>query len=247
MARSFNGTTDAISARTISNLKQPCTLALWVYPTVAPSGTDQIVIANGNPASNGNNIDRGNTGVLGNHWFYTQSGLNFIDGGTTLSLNTWSHIAATDAVGAQLTYTNGSQTGTAAVGAFTAPTGANFTIGGNTHSMVGNVADVAAWTVVLTPREIFALSRGARPYQIRPGSLVGWWPLDGYGHAALDRSGYANNGTVTGTALVSGPPLVSAIPISTLKLKSFAGSSAVFRRTLSSLGTRAGSRQAVLS
>lgn len=249
MALSFNGTTDAVKARTLTNLIQPCTLALWVFPTAASSATDQLIIANGNPASNGNNIDKGNTGaVASGNWFYTQSGVGFFDGGVNLALNKWSHLAVTDNASTAIMYTNGSQTNSVGAGGFSGPSGANFTIGGNTHSMPGNVADVAAWTVILTPAEIYALGHGTRPNRIRPGSLRGWWSLDGYG-LALDRSGYNNFGTITGTALVPGPPLISAAPIlvstrSSLKTPT-ATASTVFRRTLSPLGTRAGSRQSV--
>lgn len=113
----------------------------------------------------------------------------------------------------------------------------------------GNIHDFAFWNAILSPGEWVALGAGVRPGQIRRQSLVAWWPFDGYGHPALDRSGFANNGVLTGTAFAVSPPKISAAPIFvTQNLKHTSAAAAagvVFRRTLSSIGTRTGSRQAM--
>ena len=71
----------------------------------------------------------------------------------------------------------------------------------------GRLADIGLWTgVKLTATEAAALAKGARPYQIRTGSLKGYWPLDGLQTTEPDLSGLLNNGTLTGTALAFGPP-----------------------------------------
>jgi hypothetical protein len=77
----------------------------------------------------------------------------------------------------------------------------------------GALADAAAWTVVLSDFEIAALGAGARPYRIRPGSLVGYWPLQGKASPEPDFSNNANNGTVTGTTTtVFDPPFMQMTP-----------------------------------
>lgn len=76
----------------------------------------------------------------------------------------------------------------------------------------GSMADQALWGVALTTAEIVALSKGARPYTVRPASLLGYWPLDGLQSPEPDLSGNANNGTLTNTALAFGPPLMMFTP-----------------------------------
>lgn len=57
-------------------------------------------------------------------------------------------------------------------------------------SFGGQIAEVAVWNVALDPLEIYKLAQGKGitylPLQMRPGSLLGYWPLDG-----------PNGGTVT--------------------------------------------------
>jgi|SRR6516162_2360494 len=102
------------------------------------------------------------------------------------------------------------------VGTLVAASPANLTIGNLPNNGVawdGNVADAAVWDgVLLTATEHAALGRGARPYQIRKGSLKGWWPLDGFSSPEPDLSGNANNGTLTGTTRVFGPPMMAFTP-----------------------------------
>lgn len=76
----------------------------------------------------------------------------------------------------------------------------------------GSLADIAFWNVDLTAAEATALANGARPSQIRPKSLAGWWPLTGLQSPEPDLSGSKNNGTVTGTTPAFGPPLMAFTP-----------------------------------
>lgn len=122
--------------------------------------------------------------------------------------------------------------------------------GGPSEYVSGVIADAAVWTAALTAGEIAGLARGARPFQIRRGSLVSYYPLTGIQSPEPDLSGLANNGTVVGTINAFGPPVMQFTPRWPQVVVAGTGPpppTTVFRRTLSALGTRTGSRQAVAS
>jgi hypothetical protein len=82
------------------------------------------------------------------------------------------------------------------------------------RNWTGSIAEFAIWNgALLTQTEVSALAKGARPWTIRKGSLVGYWPLDGLASPEPDLSGNKGNGTVTGAlpALI-GPPLMMMTP-----------------------------------
>lgn len=81
-----------------------------------------------------------------------------------------------------------------------------------TNQWLGRMADCGIWNVVLTPTEVSALGKGILPYTIRKSSLVSYHPLDGLQSPEPDLSGNANNGTLTGTAFVVGPPVMQFTP-----------------------------------
>jgi hypothetical protein len=106
----------------------------------------------------------------------------------------------------------------------------------------GMLADLAMWDgAQLTQTEAIALATGARPYQIRPGNLSAWWPMDGYMADWLNRVGIMPSvgtgainlpgpnippaispGSITGTKLQPNSVLLSTSPIPTiLDLKQF--------------------------
>lgn len=130
---------------------------------------------------------------------------------------------------------------------WSANTGTHFYFGNATSAggrqLSGSIADIAIWNAPLAQGEVTALANGARPGSIRQGSLIGWWPLDGQQSPEPELSGNAKNATVTGTTSTSGPPIMMLTPRWPRQLDAAAASSIVFRRSLSSLGTRVGSRQ----
>jgi hypothetical protein len=217
MARSFNGTSDLIDCGSRVNRPLAITISAWVNFSALSNAYSAVVCRNG-----GGTVYQlfvKSTGLLA---VYVQATtlINYDGAGShTLSTSVWYHLLYTySPSGIGITgYVNG------AVDATTGSNGAMSTSGtastlqfsndaGSPGRMVaGSIAEPAQWNVVLSPAEITALSKGAVPSSIRPGSLDGYWDLRGYGHPALDRSRYKNNGVLTGTKLAVGPPLLSPL------------------------------------
>ena len=143
-------------------------------------------------------------------------------------------------------YKNGTSVGTSAGTTFTASGGGGYVIGNlevfNRQSD-SYLSDFAYWNVTLTPGEAKALASGVRPNTIRPSSLVIWLPIDGLQSPEPDLSGNAYNGTVTATSLAPGPPVTLFTPRAPMFTVAAAGFTAKYRKSLSPIGTRIGSRQ----
>jgi hypothetical protein len=90
--------------------------------------------------------------------------------------------------------------------------GFGYDVGTAGRNFPGSLADGAQWNTNLSAAEITALSKGARPYTIRPANLLGWWPLDGLQSPEEELSGAKNNGTLTGTTAAFGPPYMQFTP-----------------------------------
>jgi hypothetical protein len=138
-------------------------------------------------------------------------------GSATIAANTFVNVTVTVSVGSGTAtgYVNGVSD---ASGAGAASIGANASGGGygsdfGVHFYVGSIAHGAMWNVVLTLPEIISLAYGAFVSSIRPQSLMFWHPLDGYIHPVFDKSGRGVFGTLSGTTLTAGPPLLSSAPI----------------------------------
>jgi hypothetical protein len=134
---------------------------------------------------------------------------------TGYSVNTWHHVAAVEASATDhRVFIDGGSKGTSTTSV--SPAGADRTsigrladgTGGQFFS--GRIAHVAIWNVALTDDEILALARRLHPVRIRPGSLVGYWPV---GVGSPDPNWAAGttalNMTVTGTTIADNPPIMS--------------------------------------
>jgi hypothetical protein len=88
----------------------------------------------------------------------------------------------------------------------------------------GSLAEICCWNAALTAGEVAAFNAGARAHQIRPASIVGYWPLDGLSSPEPDLSGSAHNMTLTGSpAQANGPPIsvfTRRQPLSTISVAS---------------------------
>ncbi len=226
MSRSFNGSSDQILTGVVSasSITTQLSLSAWIKPsafTNAYNGAAGVI----------------NTNLLAFAIFYTKSTgkmawytqsravsgvVTAVDPGTaTLSVGTWYNIILTVTVSAaniMSTYVNGISDGTNNGGGpdnfqfLTEPLGIGFDNANPGRNFPGSIADVALWNVALTATEVTAIAQGARPFTVRPANLISYLPVDGLQSPEPDLSGNANNGTVTGAALASGPPFMPFTP-----------------------------------
>jgi concanavalin A-like lectin/glucanase superfamily protein len=108
----------------------------------------------------------------------------------------------------------------------------------------GKQADWFWSNVLLTANEVAAIYAGVRPCIGNIRGIVSFWPFDGLVSPEIDLGGKAHNGTLTGTAFASGPPVTMLTPRWPLNSQLPAAATTAFRKTFSSIGTRTGSRQA---
>lgn len=243
MARSFNGTSDKV-AFTSGSPPTAATFSAWIRSTLVSTYGPVVDLFTTNDTkyyvkSNGTSA-----------FYVGGSGTYDGSGAATFSANVWYNIVFTwgnlSAAAPFNTYVNSvlDFNGTANLASTTGTTALYGNDAAGAHFFGGSLADPTFWNVVLSTAEILALSKGVRPSKIRPNNLVFWHPLDGLQSPEPDFSGNAHNGTLTGTALASGPPIMMLTPRwPQTNPAGVVTSAAVFRRTLSSLGTRTGSRQ----
>jgi hypothetical protein len=209
MARSFNGTTDLITLGTGFTPGGSFSLAAWSYIAVTPPGVPATIFGS---TVNTNGIQFYATFNMALSLDRYGFGNYVTTANNTLSLNTWTHVGITYDGASAKAYINGALSNTGSIAL--AITGEPMFLGAvgspATSFFNGRLADCGGWNVVLTAAEFAALANGARPYQIR--SDIGYWPLDGLQSPEPDLSGNANNGTLTGTTLVAGPPMMMFTP-----------------------------------
>ena len=248
MARGFNGSSDTAQVASSSPLSPTTqvTCAAWFYTTAnAFQGliTKPAGVSWSAPYADYalDIISAGTTNVRG---FITDS--HQVIGSTIISLNAWHHAAFTYDHNIMLVYLDGVQDGTLTPGALTIGTGGQpLWLGSNisvTSPLTGRIADAAVWNTALVASEISSLSKGTRALNIRSGSLVGYWPLDGLSSPEPDLSGNKGNATLSGTALAAGPPIAPFTP-RWPQFTPAAAATTKFRKTLLPIGTRIGSRQ----
>lgn len=227
MARSFNGTSDFIDCSNSSTLN-PTTLTIsaWVYPTNLSGNNDggfnECWVCCRDDNALGRSYTFGVRGPFGGNQYpeLQINGTNLFNlstGGNPVTTNAWWHLLVNGSNGGWTAYTNGAQAGTASNALTPANTTGKTTIGKRTYSgfegwWPGRLADVAIWNVILTAGEAAGLATGARPYTVRPASLLGYWPLDGLASPEPDFSRNALNGSLTGTSAAAGPPATLFTP-----------------------------------
>lgn len=179
----FDGTGDGVNISSITNNSSTQTAAAWIYVVGAVSGNQYII----DQGDNNNWIQ-----VYNSHVRAGNSGASYCDGSTTLTTNTWYHVAKIFDGSRLKVYLNGNldcsisgsgnNPGAIRIG--------DYSSGG--YGLNGKIDDVRLYNRALSPQEIQQLSEYA------PGP-VGYWKLDeGVDGTTKDSSGNSNGGTLTG-------------------------------------------------
>lgn len=252
MSRTNNGTTFRWVEFGSSSNPNPASvsISLWVMGTGSNSGAGVAIFASTTPLRMWSIYSNGTSFT----YRFNNDGVT-INGSATLSNNVWYSVvlSCSSSTGINV-YVNGVSDGTSGTNynnGFTPNIGYRVLGDVFNNPFTGQVADLGVWSVALTSREAVSLSQGARPGLIRPNALICWGPMTGLAGLSPepDISGNKLNGVVTG-AIGSGadPPISMLTPRWPQNIAPAAASStAVFRKSLSSIGTRVGSRQMVAS
>lgn len=127
-------------------------------------------------------------------------------GATALSATTTYHVAGRADGSAVKCYVNGTEDGTAALGAMDNDT-VRFHVGNGAGDWDGMICEIAQWNVALDTAELGALADGFSPLLIRPTALQIYVPMIGrYSAEPSLIGGYT--GTLFGTANVSDHPRI---------------------------------------
>lgn len=169
----------------------PITLTAWFRPLTIAAGFYQRIATWMGGSSNVMAcllLNYPNSGYLANQVY--KGGTNALPSKAGVTANNWHHGAVVSTSTSCTVYLNGSQgsTQTYIDPAFTGVT--NFYIGyiPSIQYYNGQVCEVGVYNAELSLSEINALYRGYTPLEIRPQSLVAYYPLGGhYGQLDLDR------------------------------------------------------------
>lgn len=216
MARSFDGSSQYITAAIPTTAVDNVTLSVWfLVPAGTPAGFGTYFY---DGSGGGGGWGMGVSWNTGGSITISVDLVNVGSGGSTDSGgNTGSWISAQirRTSGTWALFRNGTKFGGNTNSPNAAPSGV-FGIAsreGASNFFPGYAADVAIWNAALSDLECIALAKGVRPGWIRPGSLKGWWPIDGLQSPEPDLSGFANNGTVAGSPpKIQGPPFMMFTP-----------------------------------
>lgn len=213
MARSFNGSTHKLTrADTCGISGYPVTFACWFNPANVTAGHGLINFGNstdngkyiglwadGEAAGDPINAVIVNPGALrsGNTSAFSASTWQHAAGVfTSTSLQSWLNGTAGTATAHSTAWPSTNRTG---VGALERATPGKF--------LNGSCAEAAIWNVALTDDEIKALAAGLSPLQVRPQSLVAYWPLFARATNEEDWVG-GNTLTVTGATAADHPRII---------------------------------------
>jgi hypothetical protein len=201
MALQFDGSGEYLLSTSLAGVSGvPYTFGCWAYLDTGAAGTDVAIMLGDSTAVTYEEIQ-----------FFTGNGKlrlrTLSSGGSNLagalwSYDTWHHVmAVVSATDSRALYLDGGGKVTSSVDKTV--TIDEITIGARTISsatnyMLGRLAHAAVWAAALTDEEVAALAAGASPLDVRPSSLLGYWPLWGLHSPELDMLG-ATQLTVAGT------------------------------------------------
>ncbi|MCC2545398.1 PKD domain-containing protein [Hymenobacter sp. BT175] len=196
----YDGATKYVDAGPI-NLSGPAlSMECWLKPAAFKTVSPFISSVMGIEDSNNTALIRlGDAGLAANRlqFVLTIGGMGRkLNSATSLSANTWYHVAATYDGSAMKLYVNGQLDATLSVSGNAAASGV-FTFGRNydgNRMLSGSLDELRVWTRALTTAEIQA--NACAVSATAPG-LEGYWPCnEGTGTVALDVSGHGHLGTL---------------------------------------------------
>jgi hypothetical protein len=173
----------------------PLTFACWFQTSQAQAQVLVSINATGNSTHFFALYARGDAGRV--IQMYTGDGGGTSVGGSNPEAYTsgaWSHACAIETSSTSRTaYCNGVQ-GYVDTGSRTPASLGEITVGrmggtADNEHLHGTIAHVAIWRAVLTPAEVYSLSRRAHPYTIRPTALYFYDPCNGHGTSDRDLVG----------------------------------------------------------
>ena len=188
---SLDGTDDhaEVTGSSEIQISYPLTISAWIYPTSNASTNDWRTIISWGSASGGQGRFLQLSGTSNNLTFGTYQ--SSVTSSTSLSLNTWYHVAATVTSGETKLYIDGSldTTGSNSLNSFTY---------GKTHvgelyysqtaaarHFAGNIDELALFNSVLSADEITQLYNNGDPFDLNSDSgnytssanLKAWWRM----------------------------------------------------------------------
>lgn len=190
----------------------PFTLATWVNPSTSITQM-ALGVFNSGSSNNYHNLQVRSGGAVRAETFGASTN-GFADTSSNISFGVWSHICGVfTSATSRASYLNGGSKATDTTNE--TPTGLNRTaIGVRGSSSLGNpwsdkLAEVSIWNVALTDAEVASLAKGIHPFLVRPGALVGYWPLIGAYSPEINLKSNASVMTMTGTLnqAASHPPI----------------------------------------
>lgn len=205
-AGKFDGANDYVNLTSNASL-QSSELTYMGWVRLNATGANQSIIAWS--AAGGPQLRIGSGNLIE---FVTQGGATIATGTTTLSSQSWYHVAVThDSSKNWNIYLNGAleKSGTSTAAAFAFSTMRMGGVDAATHLLNGYLDEVSAWDTTLTAAEINTVYEAQKSrfaddkimtsqWAPKFSSLIGYWRLDGNW---LDSSGNGRNGT-PGTAAV---------------------------------------------
>lgn len=216
----FDGTNDYMeTGATIVTGTSPISLSGWVYLTSTPSNYDQALAIRGSTTWHTARMLGFVSGRLHFNTFASE-----LRGTTSVSVNTWHHIAATStSSGAARIYLNGVLEASGSVTYNSVASGNTFVIarGGVSEYLPAKIDEVAIWGSVLSDGgvsvgqtaggDIATLYNSGVPEDISSLSPLGWWRMGdndgGTGTTITDQGSGGNDGTLT-----NGPTFSTDVP-----------------------------------
>jgi hypothetical protein len=219
MALEFNGITEFVdigsSKPSELSLPDEMSISAWIYLDTVATGSMAVVMSNDGGGTLQYSLEVNRT--AGKITLLANSGVVALTSNTSLSINTWYHVAGkrTGSAGSWTyeIFLNAVSDGSAFTTANPQPQGGT-SIGrsgtGNAGYFKGRIAQVDLFNTPITPTDVTNIYGGGTPVNVSALGIsghVGSWPLNEAGMTAIapDESVNSNDGALTGFSFVTSP------------------------------------------